>query len=295
MPESRTTVAVGVDGSPASYAGLDWAIEYSQRRRRPLHIAHAYPAVASGPGVWTELAAEAAGHGARHAAQQVLDAAQEYARARTTMPVTTALHFAGAAAALREESRHAGLVVVGTRGRGGFRGLRLGSVAVSLSSHAQCPVVAVHGSDRTLVAADAPVVVGVDGSEGSKDAVAFAIEEAASAQAPLRAVLAVQHAWLDTPDAAAAEEIMASLLEEGERLGAEAVAGWTEKYPDVTVTRSVVRGHPGQALTAAGHDARLVVVGSRGRGGFAGLLLGSTSQTLLHHCDAPVAVVRPHH
>src|SRR5690606_3692092 len=167
-------------------------------------------------------------------------------------------------------------------------GLLLGSVAVGLGGHARCPLVvvrAVQDSEPT-----APVVVGVDGSPLSDPALAFAFEAAAVRGVALEAV----HAWREL----VGDLDMATLLDwdaietEERALLAERLAGWAEKYPDVPVRRVVTRERPARVLVEQSRGAQLVVVGSRGRGGFTGLVLGSVSHAVLHHAHCPVAVVR---
>jgi len=193
---------------------------------------------------------------------------------------------------LLAESTRAELVVLGDRGLGGFAGLLIGSVAVALAAHAACPVVVVRGAepDRTTSRPE-PVVVGVDGSPAGEAAVAFAFEAAALRGVPLVAV----HTWRDLlVDATMAPLVDWDAVEADEReVLAERLAGWGEKYPDVEVRRLVTRDRPAHALVQESGRAQLVVVGSRGRGGIAGMLLGSVSQALLHHSACPVVVTRP--
>ncbi|GEL19600.1 universal stress protein [Pseudonocardia asaccharolytica] len=193
---------------------------------------------------------------------------------------------------LTDESRHAQLVVLGRRGLGGFTGLLVGSVATGVAACAVSPVVVVRGPVPTGPAAPGgPVVVGVDGSPTSEAALAFSFDAASWRGAPLLAV----HTWLDVM----LEPTMVPLLdwdaiEADERaLLAERMAGWQAKYPDVEVHRLVTRDRPARALVQQSDRAQLLVVGSRGRGGLAGMLLGSVSQTLLRHAHCPVAIVRP--
>jgi nucleotide-binding universal stress UspA family protein len=194
-------------------------------------------------------------------------------------------------AVLQAESRRAELVVVGNRGLGGFAGLLIGSVAVALAGHTECPVVVVRGAEPDDAAPLLePVVVGVDGSPESEAALAFAFGAADLRRVPLLAV----HAWWDLlvdPTMAPLVDWDAAEADEHEVL-AERLAGWAETYPDVPVRRLVVRDRPAHALVKESARAQLVVVGSRGRGGLRGMLLGSVSQALLHHAHCPVAVVR---
>ena len=167
----------------------------------------------------------------------------------------------------------------------------MGSVSVQVAAHARCPVVIVHDTPAQAEAG-APVVVGVDGSEVSSSAIAYAYEQASS-----RGVgLTVVHAWwLDNIEDAAAAAIWTvdwqTFAEEEQALVAESLAGWEEKYPDVAVRRHSVRGLPVEALIRESKNACLVVVGTRGRGGFGGLLLGSVSQGVMHRAQCPVAIV----
>ena len=187
---------------------------------------------------------------------------------------------------LSSEARRAQLLVLGDRGLGEVAGLVLGSVAVSLAARGACPVVVVRGE---RAGADGPVVVGVDGSPVSEAALAFAFDAAAARGVDLVAV----HAWSPT----AIDEELASLVEwdasAESAVLAERLAGWGQKYPQVAVRRTVVRDGAVRALVTASAGAQLVVVGSRGRGNAAGLLLGSVSHGVLHGAHCPVAVVRP--
>ena len=161
---------------------------------------------------------------------------------------------------------------------------------MQVAAHAHCPVVVVRAL-RAPAAADASVVVGVDGSESSALAIAYAFEQARS-----RGVgLTVLHAWrLDHIEGASASAIWTvdwPTFAHGEQiLVAESLAGWLEKYPDVAVRQHSLRGLPVEALIRASENACLVVVGTRGRGGFGGLLLGSVSQGVMHGASCPVAI-----
>jgi nucleotide-binding universal stress UspA family protein len=167
--------------------------------------------------------------------------------------------------------------------------LILGSVAVQAAAHAACPVLVARGEEHPT----GPVVVGVDGSEVSALAVAFAAEEAALRGVELVAV----HAW-STPVSTGPGDMLPvvydpTLLEsEARRVLSESLAGLAERYPDVAVRAELVRGQPGHCLAVRSATAQLVVVGARGRGGFAGLVLGSVSQSVLYHAASPVLVVR---
>ncbi len=206
------------------------------------------------------------------------DAAQRARRAAPDVEVAAAVMLGDAVSVLTAESRAADLVVVGGRGTGGFVGMLLGSTAVSLAAHGECPVMVVREEPNDT----GPIVLAVDGSPQGERAVEFAFEEASSRRSEIRAV----HAWL--PDHAPP----GTGAESAERLLAQAVAGRGERYPDVTVRQEVLSGETREVLIEASRNAQLMVAGARGRGGFSGMLLGSVSQALLHHAHCPVAVVR---
>lgn len=288
-------VVVGYDGSEQSRLALDWAVEEARRRGAGLRVVHA-AGLPSFPDVLpSELAVDSA---VREHAEGLLAEAEE--RVRTVAPeVPTAvrLHVGGSPAQLlTEESRSAALAVVGSRGRGGFASLLLGSTSTSLAMHSACPVVVVHAPTAVLLPPDAarPVVVGVDGSELSMQALAFAFQAAAARGATLRAV----HTWTPPVMAVPAGVVWAPQewepIEQAERaLLAESVEVHAAAHPEVAVEQEVLRRHPADALIDESRAAELVVLGSRGRGGFAGLLLGSVSQAVIQHASCPVAVIRP--
>jgi nucleotide-binding universal stress UspA family protein len=218
--------------------------------------------------------------------------AEAHARVESSgAPLTFEIVDAPSAPALLAAGEHALMVVVGSRGHGAVSGLLLGSVSQHVSRHASCPVVVVR---ERADARARRVVVGIDGSPGGNKAVGFAFDAASRNHAPLVAI----HAWHDRAASAVVGPAYAAManvgerIAAGERLIAEALAGWAEKYPDVTVTREAIPTHPARVLADASEHAALVVVGSRGRGEFTGLLLGSVSQAALHHARCPVAVVR---
>lgn len=284
-------VVVGVDGSEPALRAVRWAAEEAGRQGVPLRLVYAselpfgFP-----PGVVTE-------HSIRDMMREQGDRWLEDARAAATAvapdvrvdPVTVD---GAPVEVLVRESRTASLVAVGTRGHGGFTGLLLGSTSVGLAGRSHCPMVVVRGEGVS----DGSVVVGVDGTPTGEAAIEFAFAEASARSVSLVAV----HCWTDpaVANALAAGALAGDyglLEDQANRVLAERLAGWQEKYPDVPIIREVVREHPTRALLHFADHAQLVVVGSRGRGGFTGLLLGSTSQYLTHHVPCPVAVVRTDH
>ncbi|MET1072725.1 MAG: universal stress protein [Umezawaea sp.] len=283
-------VVVGVDGSATALDAVVWAAEDCARSHVPLRLVHCYILPTGG---YPELIVDGRGFAAalEQQGRQYLDEAE--AAALTAAPgvtVETRLLLTPPIPQLVEESKHARTVVLGSRGLGGFTGILIGSTAVALAAHGHSPIVVVRGG----TALDGPVVVGVDGSPASEAAIAFAFDTASVLGAPLTAVLSWTDALVDSAFQATKFTMAELEDEEGRtRLLAERLAGWQEKYPDVPVDRVVVRDRPATALLRLAEHARLLVVGSRGRGGFTGMLLGSTSQALVHHAPCPVAVVRP--
>ncbi|MEV6615469.1 universal stress protein [Streptomyces sp. NPDC051051] len=285
-------VVVGVDGAESSLAAVEEAAREARARGAGLRIVHAFvwPAmhVPTGP---SPLGPPEGG------IRTMVDrlTAEAVERARATAPdvgVRHAVVTGEPLTVLEAQSREAELVVVGSRGTGGFVGLLVGSTAVHLAAHGRCPVLVVREPAR----ADGPVVVGVDGSAAGRRAVDFAFAEAELRKVPLVAL----HAWTTwnapLPAPQDASEPYANppgaLAGEEERLLSEALAGFRERYPGVVVDHKVVHGGVREALIEASRSAQLVVVAARGRGGFTGLLLGSVSQALLHHAHCPVAIVR---
>lgn len=297
-------IVVGVDGSVASIQAARWAVEEARLRGCVVRLACVYSwpmpmdPLVSLPQDWTE---EAVRRGAEAIVMEALNGLRDTAG---DMSVTGAAVPGLAPYKLIEASDGAGLVVVGHRGHGGFAASRLGSVAAKVAAHARCPVAVIGsagssagnesagnesagnqfaGNDDLAVGT---VVVGVDGSAPSDAAVGFAFEEADRRGATVTAL----HSWepLGPPppgEPAPWEVFEARCLEEW-------VQPWHDKYPSVAVEQYVTSERPAAALIEAARDAALLVVGCRGRGGFASLLLGSVSQQVIHRASGPVVVVR---
>ncbi|MFE5186382.1 universal stress protein [Streptomyces sp. NPDC056628] len=283
-------VVVGVDGSASSLAAVEAAATEARLRGAALRVVHAFV----WPAMHVPLGPSPLGPqdgGLRQEVDRLV--AEAVGRARTAAPgldVGDAVVSGEPLATLQAESRTAELVVVGSRGMGGFRGLLVGSTAVHLAAHGRCPVMVVRERPRT----DGPVVLGVDGSPAAEAATDFAFTEAGLRGAPLVGL----HAWttwnapLPDPREAPYAAAPGVLAQDEERLVSEAFAGHRERFPDVSVATKAVRGPTRETLIEASRSARLLVVGARGRGGFSGLLLGSVSQAMIHHAHCPVAVVR---
>lgn len=281
-------VVVGVDGSPASDLAVRWAAEVAAQRGRGLLLAHgmnAAPArsmlVAYRPMV-PEAIETLRAHG-----EAVLTDARRIAReVDPNLPVETHLSEDGPAALLIELSEDAYLVALGSRPGGTLA--HMGSTTLSVAAHGHGNIVAVRETDGRH---NGPVVVGVDGSRVSDAAVASAFAEAAERKADLVAV----HTWSDLVFAEYASTAMieipvADLTSAEQAVLAERLAGRQERYPEVTVHRRVYPSSPRQHLLEWSETAQLVVVGSRGRGGFRSLLLGSTSHALVQRARCPVMV-----
>ena len=298
-------ILVGVDGSAASLHALDWAAQEARIHSLGLRLVCGYAlpsfAAASLDGGYAALDDSAIRAGAQAV---VADAAAHVADAG--VPVSSHVTVGDAAAVLIDESARTAMAVVGTRGGGGFAKRLLGTVSSALPAHAKCPTIVVptrHKAKGVEVDEDAfvvrpvnRVVVGVDGSPRAELALRWAIREAKAWDAELVAVTGVPVtagagalAWL--PAAVdhdqVLQEVAAALDVLIDRVAAEEPGG-------PTIQRTVRDGTGAQLLTEVSDTADLLVVGSRGRGGFAGLLLGSTSQAVLHHAQCPVVVVNQH-
>jgi nucleotide-binding universal stress UspA family protein len=292
----QRTIVVGHDGSASSDLALDWALDHAERRRAPVQIVRAFERSMFDSGL---------GHGHGYAGGEVddlrarteadLTATRDRAQAaHPGLEVTSAMEEGVAQLVLVGLSRQADTIVLGSHGAGGFSTLVAGSTTMHVASHAECAVVAVPSTARSPHARG--VVVGVDGSEVSEAAIAYAFQEATELGSPLTAV----HAWSEPLTGTAVRAAMplpedpAAYTRSQQILLAESLAGWSEKYPDVEVHRLVVHGHPVRALADASSGAALLVVGCHGRGAVRSILLGSVSHGVLHLATSPVAVVRGH-
>ena len=283
-------VVVGVDGSAHARKAADWAAAEAANRDAPLRLVYAYQLPLAGYAGYS-MAPSDLGRVMRAEGRRMLSEVADDLRTRHPgLDVHTRLFQGDAVVALRRASETARLTVVGSRGQSRMAGTLLGSVALAITAHGSAPVavIPVDGPGWTMTG---PVVVGVDGSPTSEAAIGFAFEEAAVRGAPLVAV----HAFSDLrPTLSDVSPADYARLEESERvLLAEELASWREKSPTVEVISVVAHGRPTSALLDHGRQAQLLVVGSRGRGGFAGMVLGSTSHALITHALCPVVVVRP--
>lgn len=283
-------IVVGVDGSKQSLRAVDWAADEAVRRNVPLRILYVVtPWLFDVP---VDPRAGAMRAWLLYGGEDIVGYAVDRAGERAPGLDVTGEQIGGQAAELLvDRAQDALMLVVGSRGRGGVGGLVLGSVAFQVASHARCPAVVVR---------DAPseeygeVALGVDGSPASTEAVGFAFGEASVRRARLHAVLAWPHPISTGPGDMQPLVYDPEVVTKGEeRVLSECLSGWRAKFPDVEVVPEVVHGRAAPALVRASEQADLLVVGSRGRGGFTGLLLGSVGHAMLHRSRCPVAVVAP--
>ena len=269
-------ILVGYDGSPGSEQALRWAAREARWRGTVLTVCHACALGEAGDG-------RASDH-LQAAGDQDLAKGLRFARELMGRGQARPLQAVGLAAhVLCEYSANADMVVVGQRGRGGLPGSLLGSTGQQVCAHARGRVVVVRGHWHPAAGyVPGPVVVGADGSDGSRAAIAFAAMEATLREVPLVAVCALA----DSPGSLGGASRMQEAFDQD-------IARWEKEYPELTILRQVAFVQPRTALLDATSDAQLLVVGHRGRGGLKGMLLGSVSQAMLHHARCPVGVAHP--
>jgi nucleotide-binding universal stress UspA family protein len=217
-----------------------------------------------------------------------ISVADEATKRTGRVQVRTETYYSAVVPTLIDISKDAQMIVVGCRGQGAF-GFLLGSVSAALVQHAHCPVTVIHDEDPLVMhPAEAPVLVGIDGSPVSELATEIAFDEASRRHVGLIAL----HAWSDTRVLDFPNLDWSSLQSSEDAVLAERLAGWQERYPDVNVRRQVVCDSPARQLIEHSEAAQLLVVGSHGRGGFAGMLLGSVSAAVVQSARVPVIVAR---
>ena len=293
MASSNEFIVVGVDESGASDEAARWAAAEAARRHCELRLVHAYvlPGNAGYPD-WTPYPEDLRPILQDNGQKMVDRLATELRSTHPELTVSTRVIYERPAVALRKESEHALLSVVGSGNSSRIYGVLLGSVALAAVSTNPAPVAVIHHGQTPRTTG--PVVVGVDGSHTSDAAIAFAFQAAAARGTDLVAV----HVWDDVvaPGTRHLENVLldpARIEQEERALLAERVAGWADKYPDVSVHQTLLQGRAVTELLGQTKQAQLLVVGSHGRGGFTGMLLGSTSHSLILHSECPVVVFRP--
>ncbi|OPX09522.1 universal stress protein UspA [Gordonia sp. i37] len=289
--KTMSAILVGVDGSEASTDAVKWAGAAAHLEGHELKLVGVYDASTSdyAPGL---IIPQDVIDAIRQDATDAVHAAADVAKAvAPDLTIHASIVDGDAARVLLELGKDEAAIVLGTRGLGSIKGLFLGSVSTTVAAHSRGRVVVVCGPSEP----NAPVVVGIDDTPVSDTAIKEAFRQASLRNTKLIAV----HTW--TPLDADALHGYGIDPDEVERMSQDAVAalaerlaGYSQEFPDVEVVREVLPEEPGKAVLSAAekYNAGLVVVGSRGRGGFKGLLLGSTSQKILHQAHLPVMVVR---
>lgn len=289
-------IAVAVDGSESAAKAIAWAANAAAKRKTSVTLVSAYhlpqfmyaEGMVPPPELYEELAAEA---------QDKVDAAYQAIKAfDENIEVKGYVYESSPIDLLLKVSQSAEMIVMGSRGRGGLSGLVLGSVSAAVVSHAHCPVVVVRADSHvTEQNKYGPVLVGVDGSEVSRAALRRAFEEAQARGAVLQAL----HAWSDSAMSSSmvglvqAHQQWEQAVNEEKQLLERELEPLRAEFPEVEVEALSECDNPVKLLVNKAQDAQLVVVGSRGRGGFTGMVLGSTSRALLQSVPCPLMVVRP--
>ncbi|GAP29700.1 hypothetical protein NSK11_contig00062-0008 [Nocardia seriolae] len=282
-------IVVAVDGSAVSYQAAAWAAADAALHGVPLRIVNSiYMPVGFGPAA---ILSDADLEYLTRDGERVVEEALRVARVAVpteTLEISSEVTAEPIIDHLISASRRARALVVGARGLGALRRGLLGSVSSAVAQHAHCPVAVIHASAADPVSAEKPVLVGVDGTDNSVPALEFALREASLRKVGVTAL----HAWTDATGFYLPVLGWDDVRRREDQLLGEQLAKITEHYPDVPVKRILVMDRPVRALLEESENAQLLVVGSHGRGGFTGMLLGSTSTALLNSVECPVLVVR---
>ncbi|WP_306316714.1 MULTISPECIES: universal stress protein [unclassified Streptomyces] len=281
---------VGVDGSDASLAALDWAVDEAGRRGLPVRLVYA--------SLWERyegatLGGDVGRPGERVYAENVVGTAAHRAQLRRPdVPLTTSVLPEEPSSALLHASEQAAAVVTGSRGRGALAGTLLGSVGLTVAARAQCPVIVVRGDKEGVAGTHGRILLGVGDPEHSSQAIEFAFREATVRDCVLDAVRAWRcpaHEYADVP--ASAGEAEREHRRRATELLDEALSDTASAHPDVRVRRDTIEGPARTTLLRRTAAADLVIIGARHRHTHFGLQLGRVGHALLHHAQCPVAVI----
>ena len=283
-------VLVCVDGSAASDAAVAWGTREAIMRHLPITLMHVVPPVVVGwPAgqLYADMPEWQEDNG-RHVIDQARKTLSASMGELEPPEIRTEMVYSSVVPALIDASKDAWMIVAGSQGLGALGRLLLGSVTTGLAHHAHCPVAVIHSNESAAPDSNAPVLLGIDGSPASEGATALAFDEASRRGVGLLAL----HVWSDVGVFPVLGMDWRDRESEGQEILAERLAGWQERYPDVRVERLLFCDKPSQWLLKQSEHAQLVVVGSRGRGGFPGMLLGSVSSAVVQAAKVPVIVVR---
>lgn len=289
-PVKELGIVLAVDGSPASTVAAGWAAREAAMRHIPLTVVHAVstPTATFPPVPYPESLVTSLEDEGKKAIMHATKVAEDAMQPDRTVSIGRKLVYAAPAPALLKMSDKAEMIVMGSAGRGLLaRGL-LGSVSSTVVRHANCPVAVVRDEELPDLR-NAPVLLGTDGSPASELATEIAFDEASRRGVDLVAI----HAWSDAAVVEVFEIDWPAVEGEAERSLAESLAGWQERYPDVTVHRLIAQDRAARHLIDKSETAQLVVVGSHGRGSLSRMLLGSVSNAVLHSVRVPIIVARP--
>lgn len=284
------TVVVGYDHTPSSELALDEAGREAMWRGATVKVVHAarlsavlIPMTATPPGfraIAEDTSAKIAALGA--------DALRGR---RPELTVEAVGVFGAAPEVLTTIEPDAELLVLGSRGLGGFNGMLLGSVVLRTLARTRCPVMVMRGDEHEPRGA---VLVAVDVEDPAETVLDFAFAEAAGRSVPLHALNVQDLTWArmyvgDTPQSRA---VASQAVDTAEKAVNELLAPGRTRYPDVRVRAAAVDAIPSAALVQATKDVDLVITGAhRHGGGHPGVRLGPITHALLHHAQCPVVVV----
>lgn len=294
MRETPKSIVVGFDTSEESKNAVTWAAIVAQRRNAPLTVVTATGAPQPSRERSTRAKVE---DPSQQSAQEGAQIASEVAPG---VEVNATMVDDSPTAAFERMSSDAQLIVLGHRGAGALRFGQLGSVALSVANHARCPVAIIRGEARTLPNEGFPSVVAVDGSHHSEIALDQAAQWAMETNSKLRIVSAwsipstVSWAGLapGAVDTTSTEQRLQGAEQSAREVVTEAEQRVKNAHPNLVTEGLVGRGQPADVIVKAAEEASLIVIGARGRGGIASLLLGSVSREVVEHARAPVYIVR---